>query len=246
MSALIAALCIGFPAMADPALGRDVLARELILRDGHAGSQFFFRWVAPAEVGLHPKLARSMRADAERQRAVDDKCAAALAKIGGATARMSRDLRWQAAADIPALLALWSTDWSYSGGAHGNTDYAALLWDKSAGRSIALNALLADPKAGYAALTPAFCGAIGAERAKRRNGEKLEGKEYNTCPDLTRQVIVPVVVGDGATIRRLDIKIPPYEAGPYSEGSYELTIPVPLGFVGALKHGWRDSFEVSE
>jgi hypothetical protein len=38
--------------------------------------------------------------------------------------------------------------------------------------------------------------------------------------------------------------VPPYEAGPYAEGAYEVTLPVSAAVVAAVKGEYRPSFEV--
>lgn len=242
--AAVIALCAAAP----PAPSRNtgpVLARELILTAGTPGSALNYRWVAPVEAGLYPALARSLRTAAERQLADDRDEAAELAKLGGASARVSRDTRWQTAADTPRLLSIWSTEWAYTGGAHGNTSHDVVLWDKQRQRRVALGNMLVDPKRGFAALTPAFCRALDQERARRRSGARIEGDFATTCPDLATQPIVPVAVGDGGQIWRLSVKLAPGEAGPYAEGGYDIDLPVPAAFVAALRPEWRSAFRAT-
>lgn len=244
-AALLAVAAAAHAAPPGRAPGQPVLARDLILTAGAPGGSLSYRWIAPVQAGLHPPLARAMRAGAERQLAADRRDAAELAKLGGASARVSRQVEWRAAADTPRLLSLWATEWHYAGGAHGNTSFTALLWDKASGRQVALRDMAADPRAAFAALTPAFCRALDEERARRRGAAKLDGDEFNRCPDLAGQVVVPVAAGDAAAIGQLAVKLAPYEAGPYAEGAYEVVLPVSAAFVAALRPAWRPAFQAS-
>lgn len=241
LAAAVAAATLAGSVQAQGARDGPVLARELVLRAGQPGGTLSYRWVAPSPVGLYPALARSMRADAEKQLASDRREAAELAKSGTANPRYARQVDWQITADTPRLMALVATEWLYSGGAHGNTAFPTLVWDKARSRRVALADMLADPKAGFGSLRSTFCAALDAERAKRRGGQKIGGS-FDECPDLAKQPIALVAPGDGTQVSRLTVKLAPYEAGPYAEGSYEVTLDVTPAFVAALKPEWRSAF----
>jgi hypothetical protein len=66
---------------------------------------------------------------------------------------------------------LSATIYDYSGGAHPNHGYAALLWDKGAGKRLAAADLFTSKAALSAAIRAPFCDAIDRER--RRRGEKV-------------------------------------------------------------------------
>ena len=44
------------------------------------------------------------------------------------------------------------------------------------------------------------------------------------------------------TFDRIGFLIAPYEAGPYAEGSYEVTLPVTPAVLAAVKPEWRGAF----
>ena len=71
-----------------------------------------------------------------------------------------------AAAETGKLFSLSRADYDFTGGAHGNTLYAGVLWDKALKRPIE-SAALFRPGADFAALDQALCAAINAARRAR-------------------------------------------------------------------------------
>ena len=51
---------------------------------------------------------------------------------------------------------------------------------------------------------------------------------------------------NGATFDRIGFQIAPYEAGPYAEGTYEITLPVDGAVMRALKPQYRASFSIPD
>lgn len=185
-----------------------------------------------------------MRAEAEQQLAADRLEAAEAQRLSGASASRWRKAEGRVGADTPALLAIWASEGSFTGGAHANLLYRIVWWDKRAGKTLALDDLLANPAAALAALQGAFCAALDEERARKRQGRPVDLPSFSECPDLARQVLVPMSVGAGPEIALFSVKLPPYEAGPYAEGSYEITVPVTAGWIAHLNPEWRDAFRV--
>ena len=113
-------------------------------------------------------------------------------------------------------------------------------WLDVAGRPLPFTALLTDPAATTATLQPAFCAALDAERAGRRGAPVVRGSTFDAvCPDLSAYRIVPA--GDGR-FDRLRVLLPPYEAGPFVEGAYEITLPLTPAFVAGVAPPYRDHF----
>lgn len=200
-----------------------VMASELLLRQ--TTPELNFRWSAPAEAAVEPKLFRLLRADAEK--ALQD--AEAEAKQTAADAKKDNfpfhgnDFReeWKAEAETPALIALSAQTSTYTGGAHGNMTYTSAIFDRSTGRRIAFGDLFANADNAWQALTPAWCKALDEARADRRQGETID--MFSDCPPLKEQVVVPA--GEGR-VDRLRVLVAPYVAGPWAEGSYEVDLPV--------------------
>lgn len=214
-----------------PASEPELPASDLLLR--YEVPALSFRWSLAPEAALEPEFVRALRGDAlaalgrERRAAETD-----AANPPPGPAGTSRPLpqyqwieRWTAEAETDGLIALSSSLYSFTGGAHGNLAFGTSIWDRSAGKRIAFIDLFDNGPAALAALKPGFCAALDAERAKRRQGQKMSG--FNDCPDLAKTPIVPV--GSGR-IDSLRVLIPPYEAGPWSEGAYE----IPLSAAPAL------------
>lgn len=221
-----------------------VLARELVIDSTENTGAFRFQWSLPAAAGLHPSFARSMRAEAERQLAADRLEAAKARGLAGASATWWKEIEWRVGANTPGVLVLWAGERAFTGGAHANLLYRSVWWDKRRGRTLAVDDMLADPAAAFAALQERFCAALDGERARRRQGSPVELPAFNACPDLAQQVLVPVTVGAGPELALFSVKLPPYAAGPYAEGSYEVAVPVTTGFMMQLKPEWRSAFRV--
>lgn len=234
---------------ARPAGPAPVLARELIIRQ--TGPALGWFWRAAPEAGLEPNLLRAMRgealADAAKARKAAEKDRARAEAAGFPFRRHEYWTDWAVEADAGRLLVLMGTSWQYTGGAHGNTGHAGRLWDRQAGRSIGIEALFNDWPRARRLIEPAYCAALDAERRRRRGDARLI-EEFETCPPLAEQLILPSSVPVERRARMVRIVLDPYVAGPFSEGSYELTLPWPEGVAALVATPWRaallDSREV--
>ncbi|GGI94171.1 hypothetical protein GCM10007973_32910 [Polymorphobacter multimanifer] len=216
-----------------------VLVRELFITATEPALRW--RWRAAPEVGLEPTLLRAMRGEAmvalgtERAAA---RQAMAEARKGGYPLRGYETITdWSVAADTPQLLVLQGEVWRFTGGAHGNTGYAGRLWDRQARRSIGIEALFTDWPRARKLIEPAYCAALAAEQRKRR-GETAPGNDFDACPPLAEQVILPVGMM-GAPARQVRVVLPPYLAGPYVEGSYTIELVWPEGVATLVAPAWK-------
>lgn len=131
-----------------------------------------FRYAWPELPGDARPLATWLAKDAAKERtraegtAKDD--AAAAKDTGDPFDRHSDAKAWTVAGTTAALLSLSATLAEFTGGAHPNSGFEALLWDRAARKPLAFPALLADRAAGLAAIAARFCPALDAERARRR------------------------------------------------------------------------------
>lgn len=211
----------GAPASPPPAVEPELPASDLLLR--YEGPTLSFRWSLAPEAALEPALVRELRSSAIADRAKAQREAEEGARAAGdAGRRMQYEWieRWQPDAETDVLLALSARQYSFTGGAHGNLAPKAVIWDRALGHRLAFGQLFADPQAMKAALKPAFCKALDEERKARRGG--VANAMFNDCPDPFAYPIVPV--GDGK-IAEIRVLVPPYEAGPWAEGSYDITLP---------------------
>jgi hypothetical protein len=204
------------PAAPEP----DLPATDLLVR--FEGPALSFRWSLAPEAALEPAFVRALREDAlaERAKAIREQDEAiANPPPGRGPIRSEWWERWQAEAETDGLIALSARTYEYSGGAHGNLALRSAIWDRAAGRRIEFGELFADPKAALAALQPGFCKALDAQRLVRRQGQR--DPNFSDCPALSSLPVVPV--GNG-TINSLRVLVPPYTAGPWVEGVYEIAL----------------------
>lgn len=150
-------------------------------------------------------------------------------------------MAWTSAGQSKRLLSLQNQLGEFTGGAHPNSSYGALLWDRVLVREITPVSLFARP-GGLAAVTRAvYCKALDVERLKRREGEKLDGM-FSECPKLSELAIAPVDQNKDGRFDTIAFVASPYTAGPYVEGDYEISLPVTAAIISALKPQYRQSF----
>ncbi len=129
----------------------------------------------------------------------------------------------------------------YTGGAHPNPSATAVLWDKALKREITGADLFTGGD--LTALDNALCAAVNAEK-KRRDPQAqpitLTSSLWN-CPRATG---LPFVLAASTTPGKaggLVFLIGPYQVGPYSDGSYEITVPL-SAFRQLLSPAYADEF----
>ena len=228
------------PVVATSAAAAPILASDLILKSNTANLQY--SWRVPPEVGVEPPLFEVMRGKAEAGFAAglaQANADAASAKKAGFPVHQYTDLRyWEVAADTTRLLALTGLLYGYTGGAHGNTGYDSVIWDRKTKTAITLPALFSDRVKARAIIEPLVCKALAAEQKERRDGQKM-APEFEKCPPLSQATLVPYG-GMTPVAHSLRVIFAPYVAGPYAEGSYELTIPWPEAVKPLVKPEFRE------
>lgn len=157
----------------------------------------------------------------------------------------SRDTTWNVVADLPQWLSLSAEFYEYSNGAHGNSGFDALLWDRRAQTARQPLDMFVGKDALRAAIQKPFCDALDQERAKKRGEPVTRGSSdmFSECIDPTAQTLI-LGSSNGKTFDRIGLLVAPYEAGPYAEGSYEVTLPVTGKVMAALKPQYRSAFSV--
>lgn len=211
---------------------------------------YAFTYQYPAQAAALPKLAAML--DAERSKA--------LADLEKETAEAQKDaadndypfnphmlgVSWKVTGDNAALLAMVAEISSFSGGAHGNSGYEALIWDKSGGRKVALDAVFTDLAAALEPMRQPYCDALNADRRERRGEYIGEADDmFNTCPPFAELVLVPYASGAGE-FDRIMILAAPYVAGPYAEGAYEISVALPAATLDGIKPEYRSAFIAGE
>lgn len=152
-------------------------------------------------------------------------------------------VEWKTVTDLPNWLSLSSQIYSFSGGAHGNTGFDALLWDKRTNKPLEPMALFTSTDALQAAVTDAFCAGLNKQREAKR-GEPVDPNNddwANTCPKISETTVI-LGSSNSRTFDRIGFLIDPYTAGPYVEGTYEVTLPVTKAILAAVKPQYAGSF----
>jgi hypothetical protein len=208
-----------------------------------------FQFAYPAAVGRIAPLAAML--DARQVKALEDLKAQAIE--GRATADeqgfpfnpYSLQVGWNTVTDLPGWLSLSSEFYTYTGGAHGNSGFEGLLWDKQANVSRKPESLFLSLAALEGAVKPAFCEALNKQRAEKRQEPipaPADADDWaNACPGIGETTVI-LGSSNSRTFDRIGFLIGPYVAGPYAEGSYEVTLPVTKAVKGAVKPEFAASF----
>ncbi|MGE4323832.1 MAG: DUF4163 domain-containing protein [Sphingobium sp.] len=205
-----------------------------------------FSYAYPAQAAAVPALADKFGKDLARSRADATGMArqdSKAAKEAGYPFRgHSLETRWTVSADTPRFLALTSTSYVFTGGAHGMTGYSAVLWDRARKRETSLTALMTSPPAFASAIRGRFCDTLDKQRAQKRGAPVVRGDDdFTNCIDPMKETLVPTSK-DGKLVDGIMVIVGPYSAGPYAEGSYEVPLPVDKAMLGAIKTEYQDAF----
>ena len=205
-----------------------------------------FDYSYPAEAGRIRELKAWLDEDGAKLRTqlmADAREGQAAAKEGGFEYHTyASGKKWLKVAETPRFLSLSAELYDYTGGAHPNHGYDALVWDKRARRRLAPLDLFVSAAAFDAALQPKFCDELDKERSKRR-GEpvKRDGSMFYDCIKPSEQTAI-LGSSNGKLFDKIGILIGPYAAGPYVEGDYEFTFPVTAKLLAAVKPEYRAAF----
>ena len=229
------------PAPPTPAPGKvaftDNATKDKATRD------FAYSW--PATVSAIPALAQ--RFTAERDALLADQKAEwtdALKIFAGqdCVACVNRDFHktWEVVADGPRFLSLSAAFFEYSGGAHGNGGFEALVWDREAKRAFDPKTMFRSEAALQDALWTPWCKALKAERQKRI-GANYTDDGFFQCPPIS-DLTVLVGSANKRSFDRIGLIAAPYVAGSYAEGTYEATLPVTAKVLAAVKPEYKAAF----
>lgn len=214
---------------------------------GEASREFEYVW--PAKVTAIPPLATRLAAErdallaeqkAEWEQALTDWAG----EDCGACVNRHYAKTWEVVADLPRFLSL-SAAWSvYSGGAHGNYAWDALVWDRQTGKGFDPKAMFVSPAALQAALGLAWCKALTAEKRKRL-GPDYSDDGFFPCPPIA-DLTVLVGSSDRKSFNRIGLIAAPYVAGSYAEGEYEVTLPVTPKVLAAVRPAYKAAFALGK
>jgi hypothetical protein len=215
-------------------------------KDG-AEREFAYRW--PAPVSAIPALAQ--RFTAERDKVLAEQKAdwdTALTELAGENCAACKNLSfqksWAVVADLPRYLSLSAEMYFYSGGAHGNSGFDALVWDREAGVGLEPKAMFRSEAALQDALGDAWCKALKAEKQKRM-GSDYSDDGFFGCPAVAD---LNLLLGSSnkRSFDRIGLQAAPYVAGAYAEGPYEVTLPVTAKVLAAVKPEYKAAFALAK
>ncbi|MDE2595345.1 MAG: DUF3298 and DUF4163 domain-containing protein [Sphingomonadales bacterium] len=208
-----------------------------------------YDYAYPAAVGAIPALKAQLDAEAATsQHELDQQSREASKDAKGDGYPFnpwSSGTDWQVVTDLPGWLSLSAQVYSYEGGAHPNHGYSALLWDKHANQRRSVIDLFTSKAALTKVLSEPFCAQLDTERAKRRDTpvQRGSGDQFDECIDPTESTLI-LGSTDKAHFNRIGVLIGPYEAGPYAEGDYDITLPVTDAVLALVKPEYRQYFAV--
>lgn len=206
---------------------------------------FTYTW--PEVVDADPRLRATLDRDRWEARAEAERAVEADRRTRSSEAGFNPHYyhqTWEVAGSSPQLLSLQSSMETYTGGAHGNLQFAAGLWDRLEGRLLGTAELFGE--AALARITPRYCDDLDNQRAERR-GEPVQRSTddpFTDCPGLSWQAMAPADEDGNGRFDTLRILLPPYAAGPYVEGDYIVELTFEPGDLAGIPDGLRPAFEV--
>ncbi|MGH6651260.1 MAG: DUF4163 domain-containing protein [Sphingopyxis sp.] len=213
-----------------------------------------FAYSYPKEAAEIPKLAEWLDQDRATKRdalTAESRRDQALAQKEGFPYRPHSHLQaWQRVTNTPRFLSLSSEIETYTGGAHGMTNFETLIWDRNKTVRLKPLDLFTSGKAFDAAIRTDYCAAI--KRAKAAKGIQPPDEElpdalesvFAKCPPASAQTVW-LGSSDGRHLDRLTIAIAPYEIGAYAEGDYRINVPVTAALVRVVKPEFASEFRAA-
>jgi hypothetical protein len=214
---------------------------------GEAGREFSYTW--PAEVSAVPALVTRFTAERDQllaeQKADWDEALREFAD-GDCLGCINRSFEktWDVVADLPRFLSLSASFYAYTGGAHGNGAYDALVWDREAMSAFDPKAMFRSEAALQDALGEPWCKALRAEKQERM-GEDFSDDSFFPCPPIA-DLTVLLGSSDKQRFNRIGLIAAPYVAGSYAEGPYEITLPVTPAVLAAVKPEYKAAFALGK
>jgi hypothetical protein len=246
--ALIMAACLLATACASPppTAAADPQPVAYKLEDGRMTTELT---LDPA-LRAHPELRARLYGDGMAAiREFEAEVRRARAEEGGELdADMDLTLRWDAPVETARLVSSDGMFWSFTGGAHGNPGFHAILWNRP-GRREVKPAELFRADADLSKLDRALCDAINAAKIDRGGDDAWDPAPYRgeqgdgiwACPAALE---TPFSLAPGDTAGKaggLVFLIGPYIVGPYAEGVYTAVVPA-AAFTALLSPEWADQF----
>lgn len=206
----------------------------------------------PPEAKKYPGLAAELEryAQAAREELLQ---AAAAAGEGTGGALYDLSLEFRMLAETPRLVAVAADGSSYTGGAHGNPLVARFVWLPAQSRLLQARELIAD-EAGWRDVSAYVREALYAALSQRIDAEELEPVERSqllrtggrmidegSAPAADKFELFEPVLGAGGRIEALRFVFPPYQVGPYADGTQSVEVPAEV-LLPHVADEYRDLF----
>lgn len=190
----------------------------------------------PPGIMEYPGLAAELDAYARAARVDLDEAVASLGQ-GRPTAPYDLALNFDVLVETPQVVAVAANGSSYTGGAHGNPLVARFVWLPGQQRMLTAQELIGDED-GWRALSGYVREQLHANLFERADAGDLEPGERSQLvrsggqmidegsgPDPANFAHFEPVMGTGGRIQALRFVFPPYQVGPYSDGTQSVVVP---------------------
>lgn len=201
-----------------------------------------FSYSYPATLSTHIQLVKELEARKAKRATLFDEDVKSLADSSPAN-NLESQADWEVKSETDRLIVLVSSNYVYSGGAHGNFWSDAIIWDKKIQAEVNFLDLFVDKDATKKAMMPAYCAMLDAERLALRGEPTAKDDIFGECVDpFENGIVFPENLGVGGYLR-IGFALPPYAAGPYVEGEYIFDIAAPAYITEGLKPEYKDLFQ---
>ena len=190
----------------------------------------------PKSAAKYPELARALQAYADAARG---ELMQAVQGLGGQkpTAPYDLSLQFTGLVDTPGIVVVAADGSSYTGGAHGNPLVERFTWLPDRNELLTAEKLVVAPD-GWQVVADAAREQLMTGLAQRLDADAVEGPDRAAMLENGSKMIAdgtapkaanfarfePVVDADGR-IRALRFVFPPYQVGPYSDGTRTADVP---------------------
>ena len=222
------------PAMADPAASAAVVP---VLKDVIETTDAYVVGISyPPVVNKYPGLAREIAAYTDAARA---ELMQAVAGFGNdkPSAPYELSLAFEQILDSPQLVAIAADGSRYTGGAHGEPLVARFVWLPAENRLLTANALV--PKVeGWAAIAGYVREQLHTSVSVRADADEMPPEERlqfvrnadkmideGTEADIDNFSQFQPVVGADGKVTAVRFVFPPYQVGPYADGTQTVDVP---------------------
>ncbi len=201
-----------------------------------------FSYSYPATLSTHSQLVKELEARKAKRAELFEEDVKTLGEDSPAN-NLESQADWKVKSETDRLIVLISSNYVYSGGAHGMFWSDAILWDKKDQKEVKFLDLFVDKEVTKKAIMPAYCAMLDAERVALRGEATPKSELFGDCVDpFENGIVYPENMGADGYLR-IGFALPPYAAGPYVEGEYILDIAAPAYITEGLKPEFRELFQ---